>query len=102
VDSDAVPAEDAVLAEELAERAGALLLELRAGGADGNTGDRRSDEFLLAELAARRPGDAVLSEESPDPPPGSGSSTRWTAPGSTASRGVRTGPCTSRSGPTGS
>ena len=59
--------DDAQLAEELAERAGALLMELRAGGADGKTGDRRSDEFLLAELAARRPGDAVLSEESPDP-----------------------------------
>jgi 3'(2'), 5'-bisphosphate nucleotidase len=59
--------DDAVLAEELAERAGALLLELRAGGADGRTGDTESDAFLLAELAARRPGDAVLSEESPDP-----------------------------------
>jgi 3'(2'), 5'-bisphosphate nucleotidase len=60
-------ADDARLAEELAERAGALLLELRAGGADGKTGDTESDRFLLAELAARRPGDAVLSEESPDP-----------------------------------
>jgi 3'(2'), 5'-bisphosphate nucleotidase len=59
--------DDAQLAEELAERAGALLLELRAGGADGKTGDKESDRFLLAELAARRPGDAVLSEESPDP-----------------------------------
>jgi 3'(2'), 5'-bisphosphate nucleotidase len=59
--------DDALLAEELAERAGALLLELRSAGADGRTGDTESDEFLLAELAARRPGDAVLSEESPDP-----------------------------------
>ena len=59
--------DDALLAEELAERAGALLLELRAGGADGKTGDAESDRFLLAELAVRRPGDAVLSEESPDP-----------------------------------
>ena len=59
--------DDALLAEELAERAGALLLQLRAAGADGKTGDAESDAFLLAELAARRPGDAVLSEESPDP-----------------------------------
>jgi 3'(2'), 5'-bisphosphate nucleotidase len=60
--------DDARLAEELAERAGALLLQLRAAGADGKTGDAESDAFLLAELTARRPGDAVLSEESPDPP----------------------------------
>jgi 3'(2'), 5'-bisphosphate nucleotidase len=59
--------DDALLAEELAERAGALLLRLRAAGADGKTGDSESDAFLLGELAARRPGDAVLSEESPDP-----------------------------------
>jgi 3'(2'), 5'-bisphosphate nucleotidase len=59
--------EDALLAEQLAERAGALLLRLRAAGADGRTGDSESDAFLLAELAARRPADAVLSEESPDP-----------------------------------
>ena len=59
--------DDALLAEELAERAGALLLQLRAAGADGRTGDAESDAFLLGELAARRPGDAVLSEESPDP-----------------------------------
>src|SRR6185437_14010736 len=62
-----VHVDDALLAEELAERAGALLLQLRAAGADGRTGDAESDAFLLAELAARRPGDAVLSEESPDP-----------------------------------
>jgi len=59
--------DDALLAEELAQRAGALLLRLRAAGADGRTGDSESDAFLLAELAARRPADAVLSEESPDP-----------------------------------
>src|SRR4029078_7369304 len=62
-----VHVDDALLAEELAERAGALLLQLRAAGADGRTGDAESDAFLLAELAARRPGDAVLSEERPDP-----------------------------------
>jgi len=58
------------LAAELAERAGELLLELRAGGGDPaglrKEGDRRSHEFLAAELAARRPGDAVLSEEGRD------------------------------------
>jgi 3'(2'), 5'-bisphosphate nucleotidase len=59
--------EDALLAEELAQRAGALLLELRANGADGRVGDTESDRFLLSELGALRPDDAVLSEESPDP-----------------------------------
>ena len=59
--------DDALLAEELAERAGAVLLDLRARGADGKAADKGSDAFLLAELAARRPRDAVLSEESPDP-----------------------------------
>jgi 3'(2'), 5'-bisphosphate nucleotidase len=59
--------DDPALAEELAERAGALLLELRAAGGDGKAGDAGSDRFLLAELAGRRPDDAVLSEESPDP-----------------------------------
>ena len=44
-----VHVDDALLAEELAERAGALLLDLRAGGADGKTGDTESDRFLLAE-----------------------------------------------------
>ncbi len=95
--------DDALLAEELAERAGALLLQLRAAGADGRTGDAESDAFLLAELAARRPGDAVLSEEARTrppgtPPTGSGSSTRWTAPGSSARPAGPTGPCTSRCG----
>jgi 3'(2'), 5'-bisphosphate nucleotidase len=59
--------DDALLAEELAERAGGVLLDLRARGADGKAADKGSDAFLLAELAARRPRDSVLSEESPDP-----------------------------------
>src|SRR5207249_12304514 len=54
----------------LAERAGTLLLGLRAEGGDPGdlrkAGDRLSHEFLAAELAARRPGDAVLSEEGSD------------------------------------
>ena len=63
--------DDHQLAAELAERAGVLLLALRdelgAGHAElKDEGDRRSNELLLAGLAASRPDDAVLSEESPD------------------------------------
>src|SRR5438477_13186800 len=58
------------LAAELAEQAGTLLLGLRAEGGDPGdlrkAGDRLSHELLAAELAARRPGDAVLSEEGRD------------------------------------
>jgi len=65
---------DARLAADLAERAGILLLEIRAGdtGADpldlGRRGDLESNSLLLSALAAERPGDAVLSEESADDP----------------------------------
>ena len=62
--------EDHELAHDLAERAGLLLLALRAEGGDPdklkNAGDRSSHEFLMAELAAARPDDAVLSEEGAD------------------------------------
>jgi 3'(2'), 5'-bisphosphate nucleotidase len=62
--------DDDRLAAELAEQAGQRLLDLRAGGGDPgelrDAGDRLSHEFLAAELAARRPGDAVLSEEGRD------------------------------------
>ena len=62
--------DDDRLAAELAEQAGQLLLDLRAEGGDPGdlrkAGDRLSHEFLAAELAARRPGDAVLSEEGRD------------------------------------
>jgi 3'(2'), 5'-bisphosphate nucleotidase len=62
--------DDHALAADLAERAGRLLLELRAQGGDPaalrNAGDRQSHEFLMAELAKARPGDAVLSEEGVD------------------------------------
>jgi 3'(2'), 5'-bisphosphate nucleotidase len=64
-----VPDDDA-LAADLAERAGRLLLDLRARGGDPsdlrNAGDRQSHEFLMAELAKARPGDSVLSEEGID------------------------------------
>jgi 3'(2'), 5'-bisphosphate nucleotidase len=64
--------DDRALAAELAERAGKLLLELRAADAGGDpgalrdAGDRQSHEFLMAELARVRPDDAVLSEEGTD------------------------------------
>jgi 3'(2'), 5'-bisphosphate nucleotidase len=66
---------DAALAARLAEAAGALLLDVRgqAAGAEeesaadlGRRGDRASNSFLLGQLAAERPGDAVLSEEAED------------------------------------
>jgi 3'(2'), 5'-bisphosphate nucleotidase len=63
-------ADDHVLARDLAEEAGRLLLDLRARGGDPDVlrkaGDRFSHEFLAAQLAARRPGDALLSEEGID------------------------------------
>ena len=63
-------ADDHVLARDLAEEAGRLLLELRARGGDPDVlrkaGDRLSHEFLVAELNAQRPHDAVLSEEGID------------------------------------
>ena len=63
---------DARLAAEIAEQAGALLLEIRRSGLEGRTlgreGDLRSNELILGRLAASRPGDAVLSEEAADSP----------------------------------
>ena len=64
-------ANDITLARELANEAGALLVALRSasshhGTALGDVGDARANEFLLTRLAALRPNDAVLSEESAD------------------------------------
>ena len=64
---------DARLAARLAVSAGALLLELQQRGdlaakELGDAGDHDSNEWLLGELAAARPDDAVLSEESADSP----------------------------------
>jgi 3'(2'), 5'-bisphosphate nucleotidase len=65
-----LPLDDHALAADLAERAGHLLLTLRAGGGDPDAlrkaGDRQSHEFLMAKLARERPNDAVLSEEGID------------------------------------
>jgi 3'(2'), 5'-bisphosphate nucleotidase len=62
---------DHQLAAELAARSAELLRALRASGIEDpdalrKQGDRRSHELLVAELAARRPADAVLSEEGKD------------------------------------
>lgn len=61
---------DARDAAALAGLAGELLLEIRDPGRDPrelkDEGDRRSHELLMRELAARHPGDAVLSEEGAD------------------------------------
>ena len=56
---------DARLAADLAQRAGELLLRIRAeepGPELGRIGDKRSNELILAGLAEARPDDAVLSE----------------------------------------
>lgn len=62
--------DDHALAADLAERAGLLLLKLRAKGGDPdalrNAGDKSAHEFLMPELARERPNDAVLSEEGID------------------------------------
>jgi 3'(2'), 5'-bisphosphate nucleotidase len=62
--------DDDRLAADLATQAGQRLLDLRAAGGDPDVlrreGDRSSHEFLAAELARYRPGDAVLSEEGAD------------------------------------
>jgi len=64
--------DDHALARDLAALAGERLLALRAHGGEQDdlrkAGDRQSHDFLTAELAARRPGDVVLSEEGADNP----------------------------------
>ncbi len=62
---------DAELAAHLAEEAGRLLIEQRRsalleGAALGHVADKVANAFILTGLAEWRPGDAVLSEESPD------------------------------------
>ncbi|MGD9798799.1 MAG: inositol monophosphatase family protein [Acidimicrobiia bacterium] len=66
---------DHLLAEQVARRAGELLVELRAelaGRIDpwslGDQGDRRSHDLIDGLLSAGAPGDAVLSEEGHDDP----------------------------------
>jgi 3'(2'), 5'-bisphosphate nucleotidase len=62
---------DAELAAHLAERAGRILLEVRASGmfagkALGKAGDQVANQFLVHALRAARPDDGLLSEESKD------------------------------------
>ncbi|WP_066773444.1 3'(2'),5'-bisphosphate nucleotidase CysQ [Sphingomonas sp. CCH19-C6] len=59
---------DVALARDIAERAGALLMDLRrtsglAGPALGAAGDRAADDLIHQLLAGARPDDAILSEE---------------------------------------
>jgi 3'(2'), 5'-bisphosphate nucleotidase len=63
-----MPGDDDRVARDLAAEAGRRLVALRAEGGDalGKRGDRLSHQFLTAELARQRPGDAVLSEEGAD------------------------------------
>ncbi|MEV0897965.1 3'(2'),5'-bisphosphate nucleotidase CysQ [Actinoplanes sp. NPDC049802] len=69
VEGGAPPVIDAAFARWLADRAGQVLLQVRAemGFADGKAlkaaGDQAAHELLRAELARWRPADAVLSEE---------------------------------------
>jgi 3'(2'), 5'-bisphosphate nucleotidase len=73
--------DDDRLATDLAAEAGRRLLALRARGGDPDAlrrdGDRRSHEFLAAELARQRPGDALLSEEGKDSPDRLSASRVW-------------------------
>jgi 3'(2'), 5'-bisphosphate nucleotidase len=66
---------DHFLAAELATAAGRILLDLRTRLADGeapaavkDAGDAASHAWLTAQLAQRRPNDAVLSEEGEEDP----------------------------------
>jgi 3'(2'), 5'-bisphosphate nucleotidase len=60
--------DDHELATRVAREAGRLLVRRRSEGASKADGDRESNELILARLAAARPDDAVLSEESKDDP----------------------------------
>lgn len=62
---------DAALAERLAAGAGDILLKLQRssgleGKALGNAGDQAANAWLMSELRAARPDDAILSEEEVD------------------------------------
>jgi 3'(2'), 5'-bisphosphate nucleotidase len=67
-----VTSHDHRVAAEVAAAAGTLLLELRSARAYDppevlkDAGDREAHEFIVDELARRRPGDALLSEEGAD------------------------------------
>jgi 3'(2'), 5'-bisphosphate nucleotidase len=76
------PVTDEELAAHLAADAGRLLVAQRAatileGAALGRAADRVANELILAGLADWRPGDAILSEESPDDPARLAASRVW-------------------------
>jgi 3'(2'), 5'-bisphosphate nucleotidase len=60
--------DDNELAADIAREAGELLVQLQARKATKDEGDRLSNDLILARLAAARPDDAILSEESKDSP----------------------------------
>lgn len=73
---------DEELAAHLAQEAGRLLIEQRAGtqlegAALGHVADKAANAFILTGLAEWRPGDAVLSEESVDDKARLGRSRVW-------------------------
>ena len=73
---------DHELASDLATSAGRLLMDLRADASRAGddlrkAGDRTAHEFLVGELARRRPDDAVLSEEGKDDPARLAASRVW-------------------------
>lgn len=73
IESMTPPLDDADLAALAAERAGQLLLELRANGGLrgddlGRAGDAQANAVIVALLRQHRPDDAVLSEEQPADP----------------------------------
>jgi 3'(2'), 5'-bisphosphate nucleotidase len=78
-------ADDHQLAADLAEEAGALLLELRARLAADDAppavlkaeGDRQAHELLMRELSEARPVDAILSEEGKDDKARLGAERTW-------------------------
>jgi 3'(2'), 5'-bisphosphate nucleotidase len=74
--------DDIELARFLAEGAGRILMELREGGvlegkALGAEGDARANAWLIAEIAAHRGEDGVLSEETKDTPARLGKARVW-------------------------
>lgn len=69
--------DDHQVAAEAARLAGDALVKMRAAGASGAEGDRRSDDLILSFLREHRPGDAILSEESKDDPVRLGAARVW-------------------------
>ena len=80
--------DDDQLAADIARQAGELLLDLQARDATKDEGDRLSNDLILERLAAARPDDAVLSEESKDSPARLSQERVWIVSAFTASLGV--------------